>query len=156
MDRRKNGCKRHLIGDADGLPLIIVTPPANVRDEVPLVAMLDDLPPVRMPSGQSRYRPGAAVGDRAYGFPWIIKQVVERRIASLLAPRGSPHGSGLGRVRYVIERTMSWMTGFRRIEMCFERSGAHWQAFNELACCVICANRLRAVNSAQRQKRMAA
>jgi hypothetical protein len=118
--------------------------------------MLDDLPPVRQPSGQRRYRPGAAVGDRGYGFQWVVRQVAARRIASLLAPRGSPHGSGLGRVRYVIERTMSWMTGFRRIEMCFERTGAHWQAFNELACCVICANRLRAVNRAERQKRMAA
>jgi hypothetical protein len=146
VDRRKNGCKRHLIGDAGGLPLLVVTTPANVRDEVPLVAMLDDLPPVRMPSGQRRYLPGEAVGDRAYGFPWIVAQVVERRIASLLAPRGSPHGSGLGRVRYVIERTMSWMNGFRRIEQCYERTGDHWQAFNELACCFICANKLRKLN----------
>jgi hypothetical protein len=133
-----------------------VTTPANVRDEQPLVPMLDELPPIRMPSGQRRYLPGAAAGDRAYGFPWIIKEVVERGIESLLAPRGSPHGSGLGKVRYVIERTMSWMTGFRRIELCYERTGAHWQAMNELACCVICARRLRDATRAERERRMAA
>jgi hypothetical protein len=134
----------------------VVTTPANVRDEVPLVGMLDDLPPVRMPSGRLRYLPGQAAGDRAYGFPWIIKAVVARGIESLLAPRGSPHGSGLGKVRYVIERTMSWMTGFRRLELCYERTGAHWQAMNELACCVICGRRLRDANRAERQQRMAA
>jgi hypothetical protein len=59
-------------------------------------------------------------------------------------------------VRYVIERTMSWMTGFRRIELCYERTGAHWQAMNELACCVICARRLRDATRAERERRMAA
>lgn len=51
---------------------------------------------------------------------------------------------------------MSWMTGFRRIELCYERTGAHWQAMNELACCVICARRLRDATRAERERRMAA
>jgi transposase len=145
VDRRKNGCKRHVITDAGGLPLLLTTTPANVRDEVPFIEMLDTLPPIRMPSGQLRYRPDAAVGDRGFGFPWIIAQVVQRRIKSLLAERGSPHGSGLGKVRYVVERTISWFNGFRRIDHCYERTGPNWQAFNELACCVICANRLHRI-----------
>lgn len=98
---------------------------------------------MRTPSGRLRYRPGAAVGDRGYGFPWTIADVARRGIRSLLAARGSPHGSGLGRVRYVIERTMSWIGGFRRVDQCYERTGESWQAFNELACCMICANKLR-------------
>lgn len=146
VDRGKNGCKRHIIGEAGGIPLTVQTTAANVRDEVPFVDMLDSLPPVKMPSGRSRYLPDAAVGDRGYGFTWIIARVAERRIKSLLAPRGSPHGSGLGTVRYVIERTMSWMGSFRRIDHCHEATGKSWQAFNELACCVICANRLRNIN----------
>jgi hypothetical protein len=130
--------------------LIVVTTPANVRDEQPFVAMLDSVPPIRMPSGHFRRRPNAGVGDRAYGFPWITAQVADRRIKSLLAPRGSPHGSGLGKVRYVIERTMSWMSGFRRIDLCYERTGVKWQAFNELACCLICANKLRQLGGKKR------
>jgi transposase len=142
VDRRKNGSKRHIISDAHGLPLLVNTTPANIRDEVPFIEMLDMLPPIRMPSGQSRYQPSAAAGDRGYGFPWIIAQVTARRIKSLLAPRGSAHGSGLGKIRYVIERTMSWIGSFRRIDQCYERTGSHWQAFNELACCMVCAKRL--------------
>jgi transposase len=145
VDRRKKGCKRHIISDAAGIPLIVVTTPANRRDEVPLVAMLDSLPPVKMPSGQLRYLPNEIVGDRGYGFAWTIADVVQRRIKSLLAVRGSPHGSGLGQVRYVIERTMSWISNYRRIDRCHEATGKSWQAMNELACCLICAKRLRSL-----------
>lgn len=151
MDRSKKGCKRHLITTAAGIPLLVYCTPANVRDDVPFIQMLDTLPPVKMPGpGPARYKPGAAVGDAAYGFLHIIPQVVERGIVSMLAPRAQPgrkepvvHGSGLGKVRYVVERAISWMSNFRRIVQCYELTGAAWQAFNELACCVICANRLR-------------
>jgi DDE family transposase len=145
-----------VVTDAGGLPLLVVTTPANVRDEVPLTAMLDALPAVRTPSGRRRRRPGAVVGDRGYGFPHTIRAVRARRLRSLLAPRGSPHGSGLGTVRYVVERTLSWAAGYRRIAACHERTGRSWQAMNELACCFICANRLRALNRADRQRRMVA
>lgn len=122
---------------------MIATTPANVPDQVPFLSMLDAMPPVRMARGGVRYKPAAAMGDRAYGVAAIIAEVVQRRIESLLAPRNSQaHGSGLGQVRYVIERTMSWMGNYRRLALCYERSGEHWQAFNELAACLICANRI--------------
>lgn len=136
-----------------GVPLLLVCTPANVRDDVPFVEMLDALPPVKHGPGPGapRYKPRAVVGDAAYGHDHIVAQVVERRVLPVLAPRnkaGRPrieHGSGLGRVRYVVERSIAWLGNFRRIALCYERTGAAWQAFNELACCVICANKLRQV-----------
>jgi len=122
--------------------LLVVTTPANVPDHKPLLEMIDALPAVRMPRGRPRRKPGELVGDRAYGVAAIIAEVLERRIGSLLAPRTRSHGSGLGKVRYVIERTLSWVGNFRRIKLCYERTGDHWQAFNELAACIICANRV--------------
>jgi hypothetical protein len=122
--------------------LLVATTPANRRDDQPLLEMIDALPAVRMPRGRPRRKPKALAGDRAYGFVKLIAEVVQRRIESLLDPRGSPHGSGLGKVRYVIERTMSWMGNFRRLKLCYERTGRHWQAFNELAACLICGNRV--------------
>ena len=151
VDRAKNGCKRHIITDACGVPLLIECTPANIRDDVPFLAMLDSTPAVKMPGrGPARYKPGAVVGDAGYGFLHIVRQVVERRIMPMLAPRAQRgrtepvvHGSGLGKVRYVVERTIAWLANFRRITQCYERTGAAWQAFNELACCVLCANKLR-------------
>lgn len=136
------------------MPLLVECTPANVRDDVPLGAMLDALPAVKRPGpGPARYKPGAVVGDAGYGFLHVIRQVVDRRIAARLAPRAQPgragpvvHGSGLGRVRYVVERTVAWLANFRRIAQCYERTGTAWQAFNDLACCVICANKLRKLN----------
>src|SRR5262249_31664246 len=57
--------------------------------------------------------------------------------------RGSEHGSGLGHTRFVIERTHSWFGNFRRLVQCYERKGAHFLGFQQLAACVICARRLR-------------
>jgi hypothetical protein len=118
---------------------------------VPFLAMLDSMPPVKMPGrGRPRYKPDAMVGDAGYGFLHIIPQVIERHIVPMLAPRAQPgrkepvvHGSGLGKIRYVVERTVAWLANYRRIIQCYERTGAAWQAFNELACCDICANKLR-------------
>lgn len=143
-----------MISDKQGLPLLVVASPANVPDQQLFLEMLDSMPPVKMPAGPPRYKPAAAMGDRAYGTAAVIAELVLRRIASLLAPRASKvHGSGLGKVRFVIERTMSWLGNYRRLKHCYERTGTHWQAMNELAACVICAHRIQSLTG---QSKMAA
>ncbi|WP_260326177.1 transposase, partial [Paraburkholderia atlantica] len=52
--------------------------------------------------------------------------------------RGHPHGSGLGKTRWVVERTISWLHNFRRLRICFERLAFIHEAFMKLACCIIC------------------
>ena len=121
---------------------MVHTTPANVRDEVPLVEMVQKLPLIQGPRGRPRHKPDALVGDRGYGFPWIIAAIMAMGIQSLLDPRGSAHGSGLGKVRYVIERTMAWFGNWRRLRVCYEKTPAHWQAYNQLAACMICFRRL--------------
>src|SRR5262245_28213526 len=108
-----------------------------------LKPMLDRFPQVPDSKGKEHRKPKAVQGDRAYGFPWIIAMVVARLIISLLAPRRSPHGSGLGETRYVVERTMAWLATYRRLRACYEKIGAHFYAFHVLAACVICSVRLR-------------
>lgn len=134
-----------MISDAQGIPLLVCTTPANVRDEQPLVQMVNDLPTVKQPCGRPRRKPKSLYGDRGYGFPWIISQIDAMRIVSKLAPRGSTHGSGLGTVRYVIERTMVWFGHWRRLKVCYEKTGEHWQAYHDLAACMICFRRWQKV-----------
>lgn len=131
-----------MISDARGTPLLVHTTPANVRDEKPCVRMVKSMPAIKQPRGRPRKRPRALIGDRGYGFTWIIATIVLMGIASLLCRRGSPHGSGLGKRRWVIERTMSWLGNFRRLKLCYERTAAHFQAFHELAACLVCAKKL--------------
>ena len=62
-----------------------------------------------------------------------------------MAPDGQArreHGSGRGKTRYVVERSLGGMGNFRRRKLCDERFGEHFQAFHELAACLIGANRI--------------
>src|SRR5947209_1909987 len=50
----------------------------------------------------------------------------------------TPHGSGLGKVRWVVERTISWLKGLRRMRVRYDRLGVIQDAWDTLAACVIC------------------
>ena len=59
-------------------------------------------------------------------------------IATQIARRGEPHGSGLGKTRWVVERTFAWLHNFRRLRIRFERLAAIHEAFMKIAACIIC------------------
>lgn len=142
-DRGKKGCKRHVLTDACGIPLLVGVGPANRRDETALPALLWLLW-VLLGCLGGRRRPGARQADRGYGFPWTIAVVLGWGIRARIAARGSAHGSGLGRTRLVVERTHARFGQFRRLAQCYERDGRHFLGMQQLAACVICARKLRA------------
>ena len=125
--------------------------PANQRDDGKLEDLLEAFP-VLTDGDEERtvyVLPRELLGDRGYGFDYLIAIVLMFGIVCKLSPRGKdkPHGSGLGTQRYVVERTMSWFTHFRRINFCYERTKDHFQGLHELAAAVICANKLRAARA---------
>lgn len=146
-DRAKKGCKRHVLTDATGVPLVVQTTPANVQDHQQLHALPLALPALAQVPGPGRPRrqPRTLCGDRAYGTAAIVAWVVARGIVSKVAPRSNAptHDSGLGRHRYVVERTLAWISSFRRIRVCYERWGSHVQAFHDLAACCLVVTRIR-------------
>ena len=126
------------------MPLVVRITAANVNDETQLPALLESIPAVQGPRGRPRRKPGGIFGDRAYGTVEMIALVTMLGILCLLAPRNDrTHGSGLGMFRYVVERTLACFGQFRRIGMCYERWGEHFQAFHDLAACCLVATRLR-------------
>ena len=133
--------------DAEGLPLIVRTTPANVNDAIPALALLDLIPWIKGTSGRPRHRPAIFQGDAAYGTPTNLQGTKARGVTALMArpgqrKAGQHHGSGLGRFRYVIERTLAWFGHNRRLKICYEKTGKHFQAFHDLAAGLICARRL--------------
>lgn len=56
----------------------------------------------------------------------------------MLGQRRTPHGSGLGRTRWVVERTLSWLHQFRKLRLRDERHPSAHEALLLLACGVIC------------------
>jgi len=135
-----------VLTDAGGVPLVVRTTPANVPDQQPLPALLEARPAVQGPRGRPRRNPGAIIGDRAYGTKRMIALVEGLGIDSLLAPRGDDtHGSGLGVLRYVVERTLACFSHFRRLRLCYERWGEHFQAFHDLAAALLVCSRIKSM-----------
>ena len=132
-----------MLTDAHGIPLAVKTTPANVRDDQVALPLLIEMPPIAGPTGRPRTKPKALQGDAGYGSADLTALVKWLGIKPILAPLGQsrPHGSGLGKTRYVVERTLSWFGNFRRLKFCYERCGNHFQAFHELAAAILCANR---------------
>jgi hypothetical protein len=52
--------------------------------------------------------------------------------------RQTEHGSGLGKHRWVVERTLSWLHQFRRLRVRYERRDSIHKALLTLACIVTC------------------
>ena len=104
--------------------------------------MVDRFPLIPGPRGRPRRKPGVLLGDRAYGTPGNITGCRARGIAPLLGRPNTGHGSGLGVLRYVVERSLAWFGHCRRLKICYERTGAHFEAFHDLAAALICARKL--------------
>ncbi|KUM84099.1 transposase [Streptomyces pseudovenezuelae] len=106
--------------------------------------MLDAVPPIRGLRGRPRHKPRRLYADRGYDFDKYRRLLWKRGIKPLIARRGIAHGSGLGKTRWVVERTFAWLHQFKRLRIRYERRGDLHQSLLELACSLICLRRLRA------------
>jgi transposase len=106
---------RHLICDGHGVPLAIQLTGANRNDSQQALALVDAIPPLQGVLGRPRYRPDSVLGDPGYDAEAIRQGLRERGIVPLLAMRNTEHGSGLGRWRWVVERSFAWLNQFRRL-----------------------------------------
>ena len=94
---------------------------ANVNEIVVLEDLVRAIPPVAVKVGHPRSRPDMLLGDRAYDSQPHRDWLWACGIVPMLAEKGTGHGSGLGAIRWVVERTISWLHGFRRLRIRFER-----------------------------------
>ena len=143
-DRSKPGSKHHVITDADGVPLHIELSGANRNDIMHLLPLVVNIPPVRGKPGRPRSRPDELYADRAYDSEPARGILRWLGIEPFLAKRGTEHGSGLGKYRYVVERTISWIRNFRRLRIRFERRADIHEGFLGFAKSLICLNILLA------------
>ena len=142
MDRRKNGSKHHLVVDAHGVPLACTLTAANRHDVTQLIPLIDAIPPIRGKVGAPLRKPEEVRGDRAYHDDNRRMILSGRGIATAIARRGEPHGSGLGIFRYVVEQTIALFHQFRRLRTRFDKRDDIHEAFMSLGCSMICWRRL--------------
>jgi transposase len=142
VDRGKPGSKLQLVCDGSGLPLTAVVTAANVNDTTMFQAVMDDVPPIRTPAGRRRTRPAKAHADKGYDSRANRADLRRREITARIARRQIESSTRLGRHRWKVERALSWLSCFRRLQVRWDRDAGRWFAFVLVACAVVCFNRL--------------
>jgi transposase len=98
---------------------------------------------VRGKVGRPRQRADSVIADRGYDHEKYRREIWARGVKPIIARRGSEHGSGLGTLRWVVERSFAWLHFFRRLRLRWERLPSLHEAFMSLGCAVICWRYLR-------------
>ncbi len=110
----------HVLSDANGLPLRVGLSAANTHDSLALKPMLSHFH-MGHESHAADSKPVRLHADKAYDIPHLRRWLWGKRIGVRIARKGIDSSERLGRRRWVIERTMSWLTGYRRLNHRYER-----------------------------------
>ncbi len=92
--------------------------------------------------GRPRRRPERLAADRGYDHKPQRRELRKRGITAEIARRNTEHGSRLGRVRWVVERTFAWLHHFKRLLVRYDRRHEIHEAFLAIGCCLVCFRRL--------------
>ena len=132
--KKIKGIKIHLTVDKYGFPLAINVSPANRHDSKGIIAVLHQL------AGHGFK--GTALGDLSYRGQRLSK--AGEALGITVQPSAGGHGGTFipEGIRWVVERSLAWVSRYRRLNTIFERTEAHLVAFIEIAFISILSRRL--------------
>ena len=149
VDRARTGSKHHLITEAHGIPLAVILTGGSRNDVTQLLPLIDGVGLVRGKVGRPRQRAERVLADRGYDHDKYRRELRKRGVKPVIAKRKTKHGSGLGRERWVVERTFAWLHNLRRLRTRYERDDQLHLAFMLLGCAVVCQRRLGVSSNVQ-------
>ncbi len=117
VDRGKQGIKRSMVVDGEGIPLGVVAAGANRHDSPLLAPTLDAL---RTLDGLPE--PVSVHLDRGYDSKPTRRLLEERGLAGVISEKGRSAPLGTTK-RWVVERTNSWTNAHKKLVWCTERRG---------------------------------
>jgi IS5 family transposase len=118
---------------------------ANAHDSMLLEQTIDAVPAVKGPRGRPgrpRKRPVKLHGDKGYDYPRCRAALRRRGITPRIARRRVEPRDKLGRHRYVVERSLAWLVGYRRLQVRYERRADILLGLMSLACALMCLKQL--------------
>lgn len=130
----------HLVG-REGLPLVVGLSAANVHDSLTLKPMIKGHQTRHDPWHGRHFKPQRLHADMAYDVPQLRRWLWGKHIGVRIARKGVESSERLGRRRWLIERTMSWLSGYRRLSPRYERQPSNYLAFLGLAAALCCYKR---------------
>ena len=136
-----------MLTDTAGLPLAVAVSAANTNDQLALKPLVRAIPAVRSRRGPRRRRPAKLHADKGYDVPELRTWLRRRGITPRIARRGIESTERLGRHRWKIERSIAWLTGYRRLSPRYERNASHYCAFLTLAAALTCYKNLAKITT---------
>ncbi len=140
VDRRKQGLKRSIVTEADGIPLGVVPAPANRRDDGLLAATLDTIVDTSTAVGTLPARPVVHL-DAGYDYQTCRKVLAARGMVGEITMRGLPAPIQASR-RWPVERTHAWDNQYGKVRWCTERRREAVEFWLALALAIIVLGRL--------------
>ncbi|MCW7946509.1 transposase [Streptomyces hygroscopicus] len=126
MDRGKPGFKMHVLSAANGLFLLVGLSAANTHDSGAPKPMVEGHQTRHDPHRGRHFKPQRLHADKAYDIPHLRKWLRGKRIGVRIARKGIESSERLGCRRWVIERTISWLSGYRRLSPRYERHSRNY------------------------------
>jgi transposase len=127
VDRGKQGLKRSMIVDANGIPVGAIAAPANHHDSPLLEATVDTMEIVgELPEQISVHL------DRGYDSESTRERLWSRGFIPVISEKGKPAPLQATK-RWVVERTNSWTNAHKKLVWCTERKDRvidFWLAFS--------------------------
>ena len=139
-DRSKRGTKYHSGTDGDGIPVACAVTTANVNDTLVFerlfltaFAVMARIRTVFADKGYDAEHHRDLC--RQFGAGW-------RHAANQIHKRGRPHGSGLGKRRWPVERSNAWLLENKRLALRYDRLDFIMQSLLQTACILLVASRV--------------
>ncbi len=131
VDRGKQGLKRSVLVDAQGIPLSLVAAGANCHDSPLLEATLAGLDGWGADPAQTTVHL-----DRGYDSGMTRALLDAVGVDGVIARKGLPAPVQVGK-RWVVERTHAWMNGFGKLRRCTEKARSVVALYLSLAAAIV-------------------
>ncbi|OMI35607.1 IS1647-like transposase [Streptomyces sparsogenes DSM 40356] len=113
----------------------------SARQPRPETARARD-PAHSLPSRTAPPAPGQAPRRQGYDYDHLRRWLRKRGVRHRIARKCIESSARLGRHRWVVERTVSWLPGCRRLHRRYACKAEHFLAFAGIAAVLICHRRL--------------
>ena len=138
-DRGKQGTKKSVLVDEQGGPLGLVIDGANVHDCKLLERTINA---IVVPRPDPQVRPQTLILDKGYDNPTGREAVADSGYIPEIAKIGEEKRDDTGEKtkparRYVVERTLSWLSKCRGLLVRYEKKAKNYLGYLQIACALI-------------------
>jgi transposase len=137
-DRGKQGAKRSLLVEADGIPVGLAVDGANRNDMKLVEATLESIPEGAERPAPTPEQPQGMCMDKGYDYDEVRELVEAFGFTAHIKARGEEaqaikRQAGYKARRWVVERTHSWMNRFRGILIRWSKKAENYIALLHMA-----------------------